>query len=132
MVFVSNKPVGNFTAFDMPLVCTCILLSCVHFVVMSCEFLVLFEAKEVAMNLMTCLTLALYPFQFWLLVLLKNTSFYPFNYLSLNFHSYSGYNSHPFIYFVTSLELELVQRCLNTLHGLSIVVIDIVIAGRIL
>ena len=60
MVFVANEPVGNLTAFDMPLVCTCILLSCVHFVAMSCEFLVLLEAKEVAMNLMTCLRLALF------------------------------------------------------------------------
>jgi hypothetical protein len=82
MVFVANKPVGNLTAFDMPLVCTCILLSCVHFVAMSCDFLVLLEAKEVAMNLMTCLRLALYPFQFWWLVLLQNISFYPFSYLS--------------------------------------------------
>jgi hypothetical protein len=82
MVFVANKPVGNLTAFDMPLVRTCILLSCVHFVALSCDFLVLLEAKEVPMNQMTCLRLALYPFQFWLLVLLQNTSFYPFSYLS--------------------------------------------------
>jgi hypothetical protein len=103
MVFVANKPVGNLTAFDMPLVCTHIFLSCVHFVAMSRGFVVLFEAKEVAINLMTCLRLALYPFQFWLLVLLQNTSLYPFSYLSSNFHSYSGYNSHPLLYILFPL-----------------------------
>lgn len=60
MVFVANKPVGNVTAFDIPLVCNTCYYFCAPFfvlVLLPCliNFLFFVKLKEVAMHLMTSL-----------------------------------------------------------------------------